>query len=423
MTLISPARLHDIRARTEAICAPLLPEDTVVQPIVDVSPPKWHLAHTTWFFEQFVLGPHLPGYRVFDPHYPYLFNSYYNHVGSRVIRDQRGTLTRPSLSEVLAYRHHVSEALTRLLTEPGHIPPTLWAVVELGLQHEEQHQELLLTDIKYILGTNPLAPAYRPAVESVGATGTLPHRFLPVTGVAHEIGHGGDGFCFDNEQARHRVWLEYFEIGSRPITNAEFAEFIADGGYGDFRYWLADGWDAVQRLRWDAPLYWVRSDDGRSWQRFSLRGGLLPLDPAAPVSHLSFYEADAYARWAGARLPTEAEWEVACMQFNPTADTSAGTFIETDTLDPRPVQAGADPHTAHQFLGDVWEWTYSAYHPYPGFRTAPGALGEYNGKFMVNQLVLRGGSCATPQHHIRPTYRNFFPADKRWQFSGLRLAR
>jgi ergothioneine biosynthesis protein EgtB len=242
-------------------------------------------------------------------------------------------------------------------------------------------------------------------------------------GNVHEIGYAGPGFCFDNELSRHRVWLEYYEIANRPITNGEFAEFIADGGYRDFRHWLAEGWDSVQRLGWEAPLYWMRPEADADWRRFALRGGLLSLDPAAPVSHVSFFEADAYARWAGARLPTEAEWEVACAHYNPTADTAAGTFIETDTLDPRALPAGADYKAAHQFLGDVWEWTYSAYHPYPGFRQAPGALGEYNGKFMINQLVLRGGSCATPRDHIRPTYRNFFPADKQWQFSGFRLAR
>ncbi len=425
-------RLLRVRARTVAICAPLLPEDTVVQPMADVSPPKWHLAHTTWFFETFVLKPQLSGYREFDPQYGYLFNSYYNHLGTRVIRDQRGTVTRPGLADVLAYRAYVDAALRQFLTDTDAVPADLWPIIELGIQHEEQHQELLLTDIKYILGTNPLAPAYLPAggaapasTTAVATTATaLLHQFLPVPGGLHPIGFTGAGFCFDNEQPRHQVWLDAFEIGNRPVTNAEFAAFIAAGGYGDFRHWLADGWDAVQRLGWEAPLYWVRTEGGEGWLRFRLRGGLLPLEPHAPVTHLSFYEADAYARWAGARLPTEAEWETACAHFNPAADPTGGTFQEDgEALDPRPVPADADPTTAHQLLGDVWEWTYSAYHAYPGFRAGPGALGEYNGKFMVSQLVLRGGSCATPRAHIRPTYRNFFPPDKRWQFSGLRLAR
>ncbi|MCC3159564.1 ergothioneine biosynthesis protein EgtB [Hymenobacter sp. 15J16-1T3B] len=421
------ARFAAVRAQTEALCRPLLPEDTVVQPVIDVSPPKWHLAHTTWFFETFMLQAHLPGYELFHPQYAYLFNSYYNSLGSRVNRADRGTLSRPALADVYRYRAYVDEHMQRLLASAEAEAPFA-EVLELGLQHEQQHQELLVTDIKYILSTNPLAPSYfgpeqaapqpRPALP--------PASWLPVPGGVAPVGFQPDagdapGFCFDNELPVHQTYVAPFELQNRLVTNAEYLAFVEAGGYQDFRYWLGEGWELVQTAGWQAPLYWVRpAAPGAAWQRFT-HHGLQPLDPAAPVTHLSFYEADAYAHWAGARLPTEQEWEVAARHFG--AEASGGNFVESRRYDPAPLPADADPARCHQLLGDCWEWTYSAYHPYPGYQKAAGALGEYNGKFMVNQLVLRGGSCATPASHIRLSYRNFFHADKRWQFTGIRLAR
>ena len=421
-----PARYRAVRAQSQALCAPLLPEDTVVQPTLDVSPPKWHLAHTTWFWETFLLREYAPAYQEFHPQYAYLFNSYYNSLGSRVNRADRGTLSRPALAEVLAYRAHVDAAMAQLLAAPDALPPAFFELLELGLQHEQQHQELLATDIKYILSTSPLAPAYL-SEELAGADDSsfvIPPSslsaatWLPVPGGVHRIGFQEEGFCFDNELAAHDVLLAPFELQNRLVTNAEYLEFMAAGGYRDFRYWMGEGWDLAQAQAWEAPLYWVRQGGG--WHRFT-HHGLRPVELAAPVTHLSFYEADAYANWAGARLPTETEWEAAARHFGAT--TGAGTWLESTRFDPQPVPADADPGQCHQLLGDCWEWTYSAYHAYPGYRRAAGALGEYNGKFMVNQLVLRGGSCATPENHIRVSYRNFFHADKRWQFTGLRLAR
>ena len=432
-----PARYRTVRAQSQALCAPLLPEDTVVQPTLDVSPPKWHLAHTTWFWETFLLREFAPGYQEFHPQYAYLFNSYYNSLGSRVNRADRGTLSRPALAEVLAYRAHVDAAMSAQLADPEALPAGFFELLELGLQHEQQHQELLATDIKYILSTSPLAPAYQELkvkseelrVDSVDASdptlnfslltfNSRAAQWLPVPGGVHRIGFQEQGFCFDNELAAHDVLLAPFELQNRLVTNAEYLEFIEAGGYRDFRYWMGEGWDLGQAQGWEAPLYWVRQAGG--WFRFT-HHGLRPVEMAAPVTHVSFYEADAYANWAGARLPTEAEWEAAARHFGAT--TSAGTWLESTRFDPRPVPADADPAQCHQLLGDCWEWTYSAYHAYPGYARAAGALGEYNGKFMVNQLVLRGGSCATPENHIRVSYRNFFHADKRWQFTGLRLAR
>ncbi|QDA61366.1 ergothioneine biosynthesis protein EgtB [Hymenobacter jejuensis] len=413
-------RYQAVRRQTEILCRPLLPEDTVVQPIIDVSPPKWHLAHTTWFFETFLLGEYLPGYRVYHADYAFLFNSYYNSLGSRVNRADRGTLSRPPLQDVYAYRAHVDEHMQQLLATTDTLPAAFSTVFELGLQHEQQHQELLVTDIKYILSTSPLAPAYQPlpaALQEAPAR-TLPLQWLAVPGGVHRIGYEGTGFCFDNEQAPHEVYVADFSLQNRLVTNAEYIEFIEAGGYQDFRYWLGEGWDLVQAAHWEAPLYWVRKDNG--WHRFT-HSGLQPVNPAAPVTHVSFYEADAYAHWVGARLPTEQEWEIAARHFAP--DAANGTFVESGLFDPQPVSPDADPAQCHQLLGDVWEWTYSAYHPYPGYERAAGALGEYNGKFMINQMVLRGGSCATPESHIRLTYRNFFQADKRWQFTGIRLAK
>ncbi|TGE28038.1 ergothioneine biosynthesis protein EgtB [Hymenobacter metallicola] len=414
------SRYQAVRQQTEALCRPLLPEDTVVQPMVDVSPPKWHLAHTTWFFETFLLGEYQPGYQVFHPDYAFLFNSYYNSLGSRVNRADRGTLSRPALADVYAYRTHVDAQMLALLQRQAELPESFAALLELGLQHEQQHQELLVTDIKYILSTNPLAPAYLPASADAPVSDAPgpPAAWLPVRGGVHRIGYEGAGFCFDNEQAPHEVYVADFSLQNRLVTNAEYLQFIEAGGYSDFRYWLGEGWELVQQAGWQAPLYWVRRPEG--WFRFT-HHGLRPLDLAAPVTHVSFYEADAYAHWAGARLPTEQEWEIAARQFHPEA--AAGTFLESRSFDPQPLPADAAPDQCHQLLGDAWEWTYSAYHAYPGYERAAGALGEYNGKFMINQLVLRGGSCATPESHIRLTYRNFFHADKRWQFTGIRLAR
>jgi ergothioneine biosynthesis protein EgtB len=414
------ARYQAVRAQSQALCAPLLPEDTVVQPTLDVSPPKWHLAHTTWFWETFLLKEYAPGYQLFHPEYAYLFNSYYNSLGSRVNRADRGTLSRPALADVLAYRAHADAAMTALLSHNDGLPATFYELLELGLQHEQQHQELLVTDIKYILSTSPLAPEYLPAASLPASepASQLPASWLPVPGGIYQIGFQEKGFCFDNELAAHDVLVAPFEIQNRLVTNAEYLAFIEAGGYRDFRYWMGEGWELVQAQGWEAPLYWVQRDG--VWHRFT-HHGLQAVAPEAPVTHISFYEADAYANWADARLLTEAEWETAARYFGAT--TRAGTWLESTLFDPQPLPLDSDPTQCHQLLGDCWEWTYSAYHAYPGYQRAAGALGEYNGKFMVNQLVLRGGSCATPKNHIRISYRNFFHADKRWQFTGIRLAR
>ncbi|MFC5270336.1 ergothioneine biosynthesis protein EgtB [Adhaeribacter terreus] len=414
-TNVLTTRFLAIRTQTEAICQPLQPEDTVVQPIVDVSPPKWHLAHTTWFFETFILQPHQPDYAVFHPKYNYLFNSYYNSIGSRVLRNQRGTLTRPNLQEVYQYRAYVNEQMQEFLTKASaeklaEIAP----VFELGLQHEQQHQELLITDIKYILSTNPLLPAYLPKQTKTVYSEALKPEMLPVKGGIHEIGYPGTDFCFDNELGVHKVYVDDFKIMNRLVTNGEYLEFMQAGGYEDFRHWLGEGFELAKTEHWQAPLYWVQHED--KWQHFTLHG-LEEIDLHAPVTHISFYEANAYATWAGKRLLTEFEWEIACKQFHP--DPANGNFLESKNFGTLPAK---NTEGCAQLLGDLWEWTYSAYHPYPNYSKAPGALGEYNGKFMINQMVLRGGSCATPQSHIRPTYRNFFHPDKRWQFTGIRLA-
>lgn len=406
-------RFNQIREQTDKICAPLEPEDTVVQPMVDVSPPKWHLAHTTWFFEQFVLQPYLKNYKVFHPSYSFLFNSYYNSVGNRVQRAERSTLTRPPLREVYAYRKHVNEHLTEFLaTTDDHIQEQLLPVLELGLQHEQQHQELLITDIKYILSTNPLLPVYQQKELSTDTGAVADATFLEVPGGVYSIGHQGNGFCFDNELGVHEVLLRDFKIMNRLVTNGEFLEFVRAGGYTDFRFWLDEGLALVRTSGLHAPLYWIEQDG--EWMAYTLHG-LEKLDLHKPVSHISFYEAQAYATWAGKRLLTEFEWEAAAQVYPP----AGGNFSDSGRLEP--AQASSEKGM-QQLYGDTWEWTYSAYHPYPGFSTAPGALGEYNGKFMINQMVLRGGSCATPASHIRPTYRNFFHPDKRWQFTGIRLA-
>ena len=409
-------RYAAVRARSEALAAPLSPEDCGLQSMPDASPVKWHLAHTSWYFETFVLAPALPGYRPFRPErgYRVLFNSYYNSVGAQHARPERGLLSRPGLDEVMHYRAHVDEALLGGL-EQGAFDAEVLEVLLLGTHHEQQHQELILTDLLHAFSRNPLEPVYRG--DDAGkmppgrASGGGAAGFQRFGGGLREIGHDGAGFAFDNEGPRHRVHLEPFALAERPVSNAEYQAFVDDGGYRDPAHWLSDGWARVQADGWEAPLYWARGDAG--WSALTLRGRR-PLAPDAPVCHLSFFEADAYARWAGARLPTEAEWECA------TADAAVeGNTLESDALQPRP---DGRPGLA-QLFGDVWEWTSSAYGPYPGFRPPPGALGEYNGKFMSGQMVLRGGSCATPADHLRASYRNFFHPQARWQFSGMRLAR
>ncbi|MEJ2161671.1 MAG: ergothioneine biosynthesis protein EgtB [Chromatiales bacterium] len=401
-------RYRRVRQQSLYLCESLQTEDFVAQSMPDVSPTKWHLAHTSWFFENFLLVPHLSGYRQFDERFDYLFNSYYYTVGQMHLRTQRGLLTRPTVAEVCAYREHVDAQMDRLLD--GAAGTRLDHLLALGLNHEQQHQELMLTDIKHVLSVNPLQPAYRDDLATpAGVAGPLDWHGFP-EGV-HEIGTGGDsGFCFDNETPRHRVFVKPFALASRPVTNAEYREFIEDGGYRDVAGWLSDGWAWIQREQIDRPLYW--SADLES--EFTL-GGSRAIDPHAPVSHLSFYEADAYARRAGHRLPTEAEWEIAA-----AGQEVAGNLADTELLHPAPA---ATDSGLRQMYGDVWEWTASPYASYPGFQPLAGSLGEYNGKFMCNQMVLRGGSCATPADHIRATYRNFFYPESRWQFSGLRLAK
>lgn len=405
------SRFHHVRSATRALAAPLSAEDCAIQSMPDASPVKWHLAHTTWFFETFILSRD-DSVRPFDPAFRTLFNSYYNAVGERHPRPQRGLLSRPSLEQVLAYRDHVDSEMDRCLD--GSLEPEAAALLELGIQHEQQHQELILTDVKHMLSCNPLRPAYQKTwpLTSVGAVARSWRRFQPGL---REIGHDGTGFSFDNERPRHRVWLEAFELATHPVTHGDFCEFIADGGYRRPELWLAAGWDMVVARGWEAPGYWERRDG--AWHTFTLHG-LAPVEPNTPVCHVSFYEAEAFARWAGARLPTEAEWEHAACDA-----PVDGNFVESGALHPLPPREAAAPGALSQLFGDVWEWTRSDYGPYPGFRAAEGAVGEYNGKFMCDQYVLRGGSCATPRSHVRASYRNFFPAGARWQFSGLRLAR
>jgi len=397
-------RYHDVRSRTVSLVAPLSAEDCALQSMPDASPAKWHLAHTTWFFETFVVTPRVRDYRAFDPAFKVLFNSYYNGVGDQHPRNERGLLSRPSLATVLAYRTHVDHAMRECLlladSDAG-----LAALIELGLNHEQQHQELVLTDILHLLSRNPAHPAYDPAwTPDTGAADEL--RWSRYRSGLAMIGHDGDGFAFDNESPRHRVWLAAFDLASRPVTNAEYAAFVDDGSYRRPELWLSIGYETATARGWTAPLYWQR--EGARWRAFSLRG-LGELDPHAPVSHISYFEADAYARWADARLPTEFEWEALVATRGDARTRIAGP-------------ASADADAAIRY-GDVWEWTSSSYAPYPGYRAAPGAVGEYNGKFMCNQYVLRGASLATAPGHSRTTYRNFFPPDARWQWSGVRLAR
>ncbi len=406
-------RYREIRSSTRALAAPLSAEDCAIQSMPEASPTKWHLAHTTWFFETFILARLDPQRAPFDPAFRVLFNSYYNAVGTRHPRPQRGLLSRPSLGDVIAYRERVDEEMSRLL-EGGALAPELLALVELGLNHEQQHQELILTDLKHMLSCNPTRPTYQknwPLTRIHVAR----RGWLPVEGGLREIGHDGNGFAFDNEQPRHKVWIDPFEIASLPITHGELIDFIEDGGYRRPELWLSAGWDTVVARGWTAPLYWERR--GGRWYTFTLHG-MAPVEPNTPACHLSFFEADAIARWVGARLPTESEWECVAQGL-----PIEGNFVESGALHPLALREPPPENTPAQMFGDVWEWTRSDYAPYPRFRPGEGAVGEYNGKFMCNQYVLRGGSCATPSSHIRPSYRNFFPADARWQFSGVRLAR
>jgi ergothioneine biosynthesis protein EgtB len=432
-------RYRAARQQTLALCEPLTPEDMMVQSCPEASPSKWHLAHTAWFFESFVLREFLSGYRLFDPDYPWLFNSYYRSFAAFPEKRLRASFSRPGLEVVLSYRKHVDGAVERLLS---HDPdPEAVRRIELGIQHEEQHQELLLTDILHAFSTNPLRPAYLPGGLEAAPRGPgteipiPPLAFVEYPGGMYETGYAGDGFCYDNELPRHRIWLEKFALANRLVTCAEYAAFIADGGYNRPELWLSAGWDAIQEHNWRAPLYWSGSDDRRTV--FTLRGEL-PLSRVkdTPVSHISFFEADAYARWAGCRLATELEWEVAAEKH-----PIQGNLLHTERLLPAPLASsdpssvakqstpdhpgnGAAPAPAEiaQLFGDCWEWTSSAYLGYPGFKAPEGALGEYNGKFMSGQMVLRGGSCVTPSEHIRSSYRNFFAPETRWQFSGIRLA-
>jgi ergothioneine biosynthesis protein EgtB len=401
-----------VRQQTEALCGTLEIEDYVLQSMPDASPVKWHLAHTSWFFETFVLREHAPGYREFHPEFGFLFNSYYQAIGSRWPRPQRGLLSRPSVADVYRYRAHVDEHIDALLRDldPG---SQLAAIVELGLNHEEQHQELILTDIKHAFAMNPLQPVFRKATTPKGASPKL--QWISFSAGLAMIGHNGARFAFDNETPPHQVYLQGFEIASRPVTNKEYLEFMKDDGYARAELWLSDGWAVKTTNDWQAPLYW--SKQGDEWTTFTLAGPR-PLNPSEPVCHLSYYEADAFARWSEARLPTEMEWERATQEAG-----QGGHYLESEIFHPAAGTADDDSVPLVKLFGDIWQWTASAYVPYPGYRAAPGALGEYNGKFMCNQIVLRGASCVTPRAHARPTYRNFFPPEARWQFTGLRLAK
>ncbi|MEQ8245633.1 ergothioneine biosynthesis protein EgtB [Fulvivirga sp.] len=404
------SKFKEVRLQSERICKPLKTEDYVVQPIVDVSPPKWHLGHTTWFFETFILVPFFKDYSLFNPDYGYLFNSYYETVGARVIRTDRGNITRPGVQEVLAYRAYVDEHMEMFLN--GEVENEVNDLLELGLQHEQQHQELLIYDIKYILGNNPLFPAYQNQIEKTD-TAARPLGWLNIEEGTYKIGFDKQGFSFDNEHGVHQVFLHEYAVADRLTTNGEYLEFMEDGGYSNFKHWLSDAWEWVKTNEIKAPEHW-HFQDGK-WYQYNLSGGLQAVNLDAPVTHISFYEADAFAKWKGLRLPTEFEWEVACLQYG-RLDHAKG-FSDNGLYQP---QSAVNDN---QFYGEVWEWTASAYRPYPYYEAPEGAVGEYNGKFMVNQIVLRGGSCATPKDHIRATYRNFFHPHLRWMFSGLRLAK
>jgi len=399
-----------VRLQTEALCRPLEIEDYGLQPIPDVSPAKWHLAHTTWFFENFVLAEARPDYERFHPLYHYLYNSYYNLAGKYHPRVARGDISRPTVAEVYQFRRYVTQAVLDLLgSSSEEVLAKIEPTIGLGINHEQQHQELLVTDIKYSLSRNPMEPVYFERASMLSSAEKPALNWLDFGGGLYEVGHEGNGFCFDNESPRHRVFLSDYRIAGRPVTNSEYIEFIEDGGYRRADLWLSDGWDAVRSNDWQAPLYWQQLDG--DWYNFTL-AGTRKVEPNAPVCHISYYEADAYARWTGKRLPTEAEWEHAAALL-----PVEGNFVESGLYHPAPLS-----DSTSQFYGDVWQWTGSAYLPYPGFKPLEGVIGEYNGKFMSGQMVLRGGSCATPRGHIRATYRNFFQLYQRWQFMGFRLA-
>jgi ergothioneine biosynthesis protein EgtB len=402
-----------VRKQTESLCEPLTIEDYVIQSMPDVSPAKWHLGHTTWFFETFLLQKYSANYSPFHELYGFLFNSYYETIGERWARANRGLLSRPTVKDVYDYRAHVDQHMAALL-ERAPDDANFSFLVELGIHHEQQHQELLVTDIKNVLALNPLKPVYRPPQVRSNQSFDAVIDFQEFAGGLADIGFDGAGFSFDNERPIHRVWLNPFLLQKRLVTNGEYLAFIEDGGYGDFRHWLSDGWATVQQENWKHPLYWENRDG--EWFLMTL-SGFRRLDRNEPVCHVSYYEADAYAKWAGKRLPTEAEWEHAAGNVENQIDS--GNFVDTQNFHPVP---SPRQNGLNQMFGDVWQWTQSAYLPYPGFQPEPGAVGEYNGKFMSNQMVLRGGSCATPRNHIRKTYRNFFQCDKRWQFTGIRLA-
>jgi ergothioneine biosynthesis protein EgtB len=421
----SPVRTADdmlrhykrVRAATEALCRTLAPEDCVVQSMPDASPTKWHLAHTTWFFETFILRPFLSGYAPVHPAYEVLFNSYYTAVGAQYPRPRRGLLSRPTVAEVYDYREHVDAFMVELLSgSDNRVLGTVAPILDIGMNHEQQHQELILTDVKHVLGINPLKPVFREqeSPAPAGDAGTIGWEAYPEG--MHSIGHEGEGFAYDNEGPRHRTFVPGFRIATRLVTNGEYRGFMDDGGYKRPELWLSEGWAAVDAHGWGAPLYWERRD-GVCWV-FTL-SGTRPVIDSEPVCHVSYFEADAYARWAGHRLPTEFEWEVAASGEPVEGNLAA---VGGGRIHPEPASAREWARPLQQLYGDVWEWTQSHYSPYPGYRPAAGAIGEYNGKFMCNQFVLRGGSCATPSNHIRKTYRNFFPAGARWQFAGIRLA-
>ena len=408
------ARFHEVRNFTVELCRDLEPEDCVVQSIPDVSPTKWHLAHTTWFFETFVLKKWLAGYQSEIPEYAYLFNSYYNAAGDMHRRDLRGLISRPTVKEARRYRSSIDSFIDNLLSGADEkLFSEMEPIMILGINHEQQHQELLVTDIKHVFAQNPLHPIFRERKIDLVPEKTSPVKFVEFDEAIVEIGHEGSGFSYDNEGPRHRALVPAFSLASRLVTNGEFIEFIEAGSYTRPEFWLSLGWMTVNEQRWQAPLYWINREG--TWWNFTL-SGFRPVEESEPVTHLSYFEADAYANWAGARLPTEFEWERAA-EDSPIE----GNFVENERFHPQPPVTLPDRHLGQMF-GDVWEWTRSAYSPYPGYRAEPGALGEYNGKFMCNQYVLRGGSCATSRSHIRRTYRNFFQPEKRWQFTGVRLA-
>lgn len=432
-TVVEPRSTHllrafqDVRFRTRELAEPLAPDDFMLQSMSDASPAKWHLAHTTWFFETFVLATALPSYQPFDPTYGFLFNSYYNSIGERHARPERGVLSRPTIDEVFRYRRAIDERVGALLLS-GSLSPRSAHFLVIGLQHEQQHQELLLTDLKHGLSRNALYPAYRQPLRESSASSARRLGWTSYEPDVHEIGrdfptaeslaNGSESFVFDSETPRHRVFLEPFEIADRLVTCDEYLAFMEDGGYERSEFWLSDGWDICVREGWRAPLYWERGVS--EWRHFTL-GGLRAIDRAAPVTHVSYYEADAFASWSAARLPTEAEWEVACGDRSVEGRFVDDVLEEETLLHPGAVADG--DAAGGQFFGDAWEWTQSSYSPYPGYRREAGALGEYNGKFMCNQYVLRGGSCASSRSHLRASYRNFFYPNARWQFSGIRLAK